>query len=318
METPLVPIPAAPLAPSLGDQARAYVAAGTAANTQRARRTDWADFSAWCAAQGREALPATPDTVALYVTDRAATLKPATLTRRLGSVSLAHQAAGHESPTRTLPVRSVLKGVRRTHGTAPLRVAPLRVEELRRLVATCGKDPAGLRDRALLLLGFAAALRRSELVGLDREDVTETAEGLVVTLRRSKTDQEGRGRQIGVPSGRRGATCPVWALRDWLAVAEITTGPLFVSINRHGQAGGRLTAQSVALIVKARCAAAGLDPERFSGHSLRAGLATSAAAAGASERSIMAQTGHRSEAMVRRYIREGSLFRENAARAVGL
>ena len=156
-------------------------------------------------------------------------------------------------------------------------------------------------------------------MALDTADVEETADGLVVTIRRSKTDQDGQGRRVGLPYGSNPATCPVRALRAWHAASGITEGPLFRPINRHGQIQDRrLTAQSVALVVKRVAEAAGLDPARFSGHSLRSGLATSAAAAGVSERSIMNQTGHKSVVMVRKYIREGSLFRDNAAAGVGL
>ena len=165
----------------------------------------------------------------------------------------------------------------------------------------------------------AGAFRRSELVSLDRADLGFTLDGVVITLRRSKTDQEGAGVQKGIPFGSRANTCPVKALSAWLDASGIQEGPIFRAINRHGQIRlGRPTDRAVALIVKDAAEAAGFDPARFSGHSLRAGLATSAASRGASERSIMAQTGHRSVTMVRRYIRAGSLFQENAAATVGL
>ncbi len=167
-------------------------------------------------------------------------------------------------------------------------------------------------------MGFAAALRRSELVGLDVGDVAFTREGLVISLRRSKTDQEGQGRKIGIPAGMHPATCPVKALRAWLGAAGLEDGPVFRPLTRGGAVRtGRLSDKAVARIVKRTAQAAGLDPNEYAGHSLRAGLATSAAAAGVSERAIMQQTGHKSIAVARRYIREGSLFRENAAGAVG-
>jgi len=150
-------------------------------------------------------------------------------------------------------------------------------------------------------------------------DVTTTRDGLVVNLRRSKTDQEGEGRRVGIPYGSRPATCPVRAVQDWLAASRLRAGPLFRGVNRHGQVRAtRLSDRAVALVVKRAAEAAGLDPARYAGHSLRAGLATAAAAAGVSERAIMAQTGHKSLPMVRRYIREGSLFNDNAAAEVGL
>jgi integrase len=177
----------------------------------------------------------------------------------------------------------------------------------------------GARDRALVLLGFAGAFRRSELVGLDVADCTFGKDGLTVTLRRSKTDQEGQGRKIGIPYGSNPETCPVRNIQAWLEVAGINSGSLFRSITRHGRVRpGRLSGIDVARVVKKLAERAGLDPAKYAGHSLRAGHATSAAIAGASERSIMIQTGHRSVQMVRRYIRDGSLFRENSAGKLGL
>jgi integrase len=216
-------------------------------------------------------------------------------------------------------VSEVLKGIRRTKGTAPACKAPLLVGQLKAALGVGRGDLLGMRDRALLLIGFAGAFRRSELVGLDVADLAFTDDGLVITLRRSKTDQEGEGRKVGIPHGSKPTTCPVRVLRAWLEAAGIVTGPLFRSVNRHGKVGAvRLSDRAVALAVKRAAESAGLDASTFSGHSLRAGLATSAAAAGASERSIMDQTGHRSVQMVRRYIRDGSLFRDNAAAHVGL
>ncbi len=193
------------------------------------------------------------------------------------------------------------------------------VSELWRMVDTQPEGLRGLRNKALLLLGFAGTFRWSKWVSLDREDLETTTEGLVITLRRSKTDQEGAGRKAGIPYGSNPATCPVRALGLWVDAASITVGPIFRAINRHGRLQqGSLTSQSVALVVKDAATAAGLDAGRYAGHSLSSGLATSAAAAGAPKRAIMEQTCHKSVAMVRRYVRHGSLFRENAAAYVGL
>lgn len=302
----------------LGEDARDYIAASRAENTNRAYRVGWTQFEAWCSRHRRNAMPADPETVALYVADIAARLKPATIDARLAAISAAHRAAGHESPTKAEAVRLVRRGVRRTLGTAQRQVRPVTVADLRKMVAYAGDHPAGHRDRALLLLGFAGALRRSELVALDVEDVTASADGLTLRLRRSKTDQEGQGRVVGIPYGSNPATCPVRAWQRWLA-SGIESGPAFRPVDRKGRVGGeRLGARSVAEIVKRHAAAAGLDPEQVAGHSLRAGLATAAAAAGVPERVIAATTGHKGTAMLRRYIREGSLFRENAAAEVGL
>lgn len=317
--TTLVLAARGPLA-TAADAARDYIRAAKAKNTRRAYRSDWRDFEKWAAQAGVTALPAAPATVGLYLATRAATLRPATLARRLVALTLAHRAAGHALDTRAPEIHETMAGIRRTHGTAQRGKAPILTADLRRLVTALPDTPVGRRDRALLLLGFAGAFRRSELVGLDRDDLEFTADGLVVTLRRSKTDQDGQGRMIGVPYGGTPATCPVRALEAWIAAGDIGSGPVFRGARgRSGRIGARrLCDRSVALIVKRAAKRADLDPQRFAGHSLRAGLATSAAQGGASERAIMAQTGHRSTAMVRRYIRQGSLFEENAAARVGL
>ena len=183
------------------------------------------------------------------------------------------------------------------------------------MVAVLPDDLRGLRDRALLLVGFAGGMRRSELVGLDVGDVVEEKEGLRITIRRSKTDQEGAGREIGIVRGRHPLTDPVAALADWLAAAGIEEGPIFREVDRGNRVGtARLSDRAVARIAKGAAERVGIDPATVSGHSLRSGLATSAAAAGAPERTIMRTTGHRSEAMVRRYIRAGSVFTESASR----
>jgi site-specific recombinase XerD len=304
---------------ALAQATREYIRQAKAPNTVRAYRSDWEQFTSWCQAQGLAALPATPETLAAYLAHEAATHPVSTLQRRLSAISQAHQAAGRESPARSEVVRLTMKGIRRAKGTAPTQKAPAVTQDVQAMVATLPDNLLGLRDRALLLIGFAGAFRRSELVSLDVEDVEECAEGLRVTLRRSKTDQEGAGEVKGIPYGRKLETCPVRALRAWLEAAGITAGPIFRSVNRHGQVQpGRLSDKAVALVVKRAAEAAGLDASRYAGHSLRAGLATSAAAAGVQERDIMRQTGHRSVTMVRRYIREGELFRANAAAAVGL
>ena len=303
------------------DRAREFIRAAKAPATIRAYRADWRDFESWCSAHGLTSLPAAPGTVALYLAESADRLKPATLTRRLAAISKAHSAAGNESPAsmKHAAVKEVLSGIRRTKGTASACKAPLLVGQLKAALRDSREDLLGIRDRALLLVGFAGAFRRSELVSLEVADIAFTDDGLVITLRRSKTDQEGESRKVGIPHGSKPATCPVRNLRAWLETAGISEGPVFRSVDRHGKLGVvALSGRAVALIVKRAARLAGLDAEVFAGHSLRAGLATSAAAAGASERSIMEQTGHRSVQMVRRYIRDGSLFRDNAAAHVGL
>lgn len=303
----------------LGARAAEYVAAAKAANTPRAYRSDWREFTTWAAHRSLCPLPASPETLALYLTDLAGVAKTSTIARRLAAIAEAHRTAGAPSPTDNAAVKAVWAGIRRVHGTATDAATPLTVPLLRRVVEALPQDLAGQRDRALLLVGFAGALRRSELVALDVDDVEERHEGLVVRIRRSKTDQEGAGRLVGIPFGSNPLTCPVRALRAWGDAAEITAGPLFRPVTRSGNVGrGRLTAASANRVVQRAVLRAGLDPRPYSAHSLRAGLATSAAEAGVSERSIMAQTGHRSLAVARGYIRSGSLFRDNTAAQVGL
>ncbi len=300
------------------DQAQDYARLSRATNTQRAYRADWADFSAWCAGHGQPALPATPQTVLLYLTDAADRCKVSTLQRRLTTISQAHKAERHPSPTGDPAVRAVWAGIKRAKGTTQHGKTAAVTEDLRRMVRALPDSIIGKRNRALLLLGFAGAFRRSELVGLGIADVVVTGDGLVVTLRRSKTDQEGAGRTVGIPYGSDPTTCPVRATTGWIAAAGLTAGPLFRSITRHGTVQGRLSDWAVAQVVKAAATGAGLDSALYAGHSLRAGLATAAAQAGVSERAIMAQTGHKSLPMVRKYIRAGSLFQDNAAAKVGL
>jgi integrase len=301
-------------------QAEVSFQAARAGSTLRAYAHNWQQFRTWCAQNRLVALPARPQSVILYSTDliKNQHKKLNTLVRRLAAVSQLHQQAGFESPTRAWAVKQFLQGLRREIGIAPVRKRPVLVEDLKRILAQLPDSLLGKRDRALLLVGFTGAFRRSELVGLNAEDLEETSDGLIVTIRRSKTDQAGEGRKVGIPQGAEQATCPLWALKEW-RTAAIGSGPVFRVMNRHGQVlGKRLSAEAVAIVVKRSMAKLDVDPTAFAGHSLRAGLATSAAAAGKSERAIMNQTGHRSVSTVRRYIRDGNLFRENAADKIGL
>jgi|SRR5579871_462122 len=307
------------LAPA-ANRAEAYARAAKAPATRKAYASDWAHFADWCTAAAVPSLPATPETVALYIAALAETHRPATISRRMAAIAAAHKARGLESPAsmRHGAVNSVWQGIRRTLGMAQDAKAPVLIEDLRGMVRKLRPGIIGIRDRALLLVTFAGAFRRSEVVALDFQALQFTGDGLVVTLRRSKTDQEGEGRKVGIPYGSNPDTCPVRALRAWLEASDLASGSVFRSVTRHGKIGPRMSGYAVALVVKRYAGAVGLEPGAYSGHSLRAGLATSAAIAGASERAIMAQTGHRSSAMVRRYIRDGNLFRENAAAKVGL
>lgn len=300
-------------------QANEYMAHAKSSNTLKAYRTDWEDFCRFCNANGATSLPASVETVVTYLTVQADSHKVSTLERRIASISQAHQAAGFSTPTSDMQVRVLMQGIRRVKGTAQTAKSPVLTRDIKAMINTLPNSLLGIRDRALLLIGFAGGFRRSEIVGLDKEDIEFTREGVIVNLRKSKTDQECNGRKVGIGYGSNCDTCPVRSLQLWLEESGITTGPLFRSINRHGSLQeGKLSDKAVALIVKRSAESAGLDASKYSGHSLRAGLATSAAMAGVSERSIMRQTGHRSTAMVRKYIRQGSLFADNASCQIGL
>lgn len=261
-------------------------------------------------------IPSTPDVLAFYLAELSHTHRPATISRRLAAIGKAHRLKGFNDPTKSELVKATLRGIRRTLGTAQDEAKPLMRDDLYDLLAVMGERPKDIRDRALLLIGFAGGFRRSELVGLDWCDIEHVRQGMVITLRRSKTDQEGKGRKIGLPFAR-GRWCPVKALEAWQTVSTKTDGPIFSVLNRHGYIGDkRLSGEAVSLIIKDRLKAVGRDPLGYSGHSLRAGFATSAAMAGASTYKIRQQTGHASDAMLSRYIRDGDMFSNNAAGCV--
>ncbi len=280
-----------------------FITAATASNTRRAYHSDLAHFLA----RGGS-IPAGPAIMAQYVAAHAKTLSVATLARRVVAIHRAHALAGLPDPTKSELVRLTLRGARRLHGCPQRRAAPLRVEHLSAIVSVLGGSLRDVRDRALLLVGFAAAFRRSELSAANCNWIGRTEQGIVLMLPRSKTDQEGRGRSVAIPRVG-GPICPVAALDAWLQASGIRDGPLFRPVSKAGKVlEMRLSASAVAIIVKQRTAQIGLDPKRYSGHSLRAGFATSAAVAGLSVWEIKSQTGHGSDAVLGRYIREVDVF----------
>ncbi len=317
----VVPASAASEMARLAAETSGFLAASKAESTRRAYRADWQHFERWCRERVLTSLPAVPQTVAFYISDLAGSHKPATLRRRLTVISRAHQAAGYPSPAsmQQVLVSETLKGIRRTLGTAQSGKRPFFTGQVRAMIRSLPDNRQGIRDRALLLLGFAGGFRRSELAGLAIEDIADEKDGLVITLRRSKTDPEGQGRKVALPYGSNPETCPVRAYRDWLEAADLKQGAVFREIDRHGRLENRgLHKDSIGMIVKRAAARIGLDAGQYAGHSLRAGLATQAYLNGANELAIMKQTGHRSLATVRKYIRDGSLFRENPAGKLGL
>lgn len=308
---PLVDTTASLPSQAISEPVRRLLSHSLSAGTQRAYAADLAHFRA----SGRD-IPCPPQSIAEYLADLAETHAVATIQRRLAAIAKAHRASGFDDPCRSEIIRATMRGIRRTKGMAQREAQAMQRDDLFAVLERMGSRPIDMRDKALLLIGFGGAFRRSELVGLDCGDVEPVARGIVLHLRRSKTDQIGQGRKIAIPHGRT-RWCPVRHLTDWLTRAGIEQGPLFRRIDRHGHiAPDRLSGDAVSVIIKRRVEAAGFDPATFSGHSLRAGLATSAAMAGASSWKIRQQTGHKSDAMLARYIRDGDMFNDNAAGAV--
>jgi integrase len=316
--------------------AREYASAARAPNTLKAYTSDVEDFATFCRVDlgGVSALPADPETVALYATDLAGErgLKVATIERRLASISARHKRSGLPSPTATPVVREVMKGIRRKKGSAQDRAAPLTVEVLKKVLDSTAMRPydpetgrvrpAVLRDRALLLLGFAGALRRSELSALRASDLDFSEDGgVLVTVRSSKTDAAGEGAVVPVPYGSGEETCPVRSLERWLDYSgRAGEEPVFCPIDRHGnlKKGRPLSGDGINDVVKKRVEGAGLDPDRYSGHSLRAGLPTSASRARVGMEGWMPHTRHKSVKVAKGYVRLGTLWEDNPVTAVGL
>ena len=317
----------------LSDDEAGYVEAARAANTLRGYRSDWREFTAWCAQRGVP-LPAAPATVTGYLTELARHgAKVGTMSRRLSAIKFAHQLRNHADPTRNARVLAVWEGIRRTHTTPPDQAEPLMPPELFDVLAACpttktwrtpGRPPepdlAGARDRALLLVGFVAALRRSEISSLTVDQVTEHPNGLVLTLPRSKTNPTGDQRELVVlPRAGTPTRCPVTALTRWLGLAGITAGPLFRPISKANTARPRpLHPETVNALVQQAVERAGNDPTRYSAHSLRAGFVTYAHLRGATDRAIAHQTRHRSLASIGGYVRIHEAWADNAATALGL
>lgn len=303
-------MPAA-LGPEL-EAAAGYARAARSAATRRAYRSDFALFSSWCEARRVPALPAAPETIAAFLAAEANRgTKVSTIGRRLAAIRYAHKLAGHEPPTNSEAVKATLRGIRRTAGSAPARKAPATADKILAMVDKADRNVKGLRDRALLLLGFAGAFRRSELVALDVFDLQFCDGGLRVTIRRSKTDQDGLGVVIAIARGS--IACPVDAVRAWVKAASIDDGALFRPVTRTGKiAARRLSTRAVAELVKCYARRAGLKAADFSGHSLRSGFLTSAAAHGASIFKMMDVSRHKSIDTLRGYVRDAEMFRDHA------
>ena len=306
-------------------KANDLIRAAKAPSTRKAYQSDFRIYDSWCTDHGLASLPSAPETIALYIASCVvAHLAPATIARRLASISKAHQAAGFEnSPASTehFVVGEVLKGARRTLGVAQKCKDPLLLNDICRLLAACPKNLLGLRDRALILTGFAGAFRRSELCAMAVSDLSFSDSGLVINIPRSKADQEQAGDKVAIPFGEHEETCPIEALRKWLTAAQIREGTVFRAVTRHGKlarSARGLHRDSIAAIYKTAAGRAGINATNIAGHSVRAGMATQVALNGSSERAIAKTTRHRSRRVLRRYIRPGELFRENASASLGL
>jgi len=289
-----------------------------ALNTIRAYKSDYKDFGLFCAQNGFKSLPADPKIVSLYLTHLSTKdVKISTLKRRLVSIGVIHKLKGHYLDTKHPTIIENIMGIKRRKGSIQKGKKPLLINNLKQIIDVIdthnNEEIKKFRDRSLILIGFSGGFRRNEIVSLDYEDLDFVGEGLKINLKRSKTDQFGEGAVKGLPYFDNSQYCPVLSLKKWIEVSNIKYGPLFRRFAKGSKlTENRLTDQTVALLIKEYLKLAGIDSKNYSGHSLRSGFATSAAESGAEERSIMAMTGHKSTEMVRRYIKEANLFKNNA------
>ena len=274
-------------------------------NTLRAYQSDYNDFSLFCSKNGFQVMPTQPKILALYITHLASYSKYSTLKRRLASISIIHKTKGHYIDTKHPIIVENLMGIKRTNGSNQKGKKPILINDLKLLIKAIDeskeKNIRKIRDKALVLTGFSGGFRRSELVDIEYEDIEFVEEGVKIFVKRSKTDQSGEGMTKAIPYFDNINYCPVKALNKWLVEAQLNDGKIF-----------NISDKSVALVIKKYANYAGLDASKYAGHSLRSGFATSTAESGAEERNIMAMTGHKSTEMVRRYIKEANLFKNNA------
>ena len=295
-----------------------------APNTVRAYKSDFKDFGLFCAQNGFKSLPSEPKIVSLYLTHLSTRdMKMSTIKRRLVSIGVIHKLKGHYLDTKHPSIIENIMGIKRRKGSVQNGKKPLLISNLKALINVIDEQKKEeikkIRDRSIILIGFSGGFRRNEIVSLDFDDLDFVTEGLKISLRRSKTDQFGEGLVKGLPYFKNARYCPVQSLKKWIEISKINNGPLFRRFSKGSNlTENRLTDQTVALLIKQYLQLAGIDSKNFSGHSLRSGFATSAAESGAEERSIMAMTGHKSTEMVRRYIKEANLFKNNALNKIDL
>jgi len=286
-------------------------------NTLRAYKSDFKDFGVFCAKHGFNSMPTEPKVVSLYLTHLSINSKISTLRRRLVSIGVVHKLKGHYLDTKHPVIIENLMGIKRKKGSIQTGKKPLLINHLKQIINTIDEEKIPkikkLRNRTLILIGFGGGFRRTELISINHEDLDFVEEGVKITLQRSKTDQFGEGLVKGLPYFANEKYCPVTSLKNWISFSKIKKGPIFRRFSKGSiLTNNRLTDQSVVLIIKNYLNLAGIENQNFSGHSLRSGFATVAAESGADERSIMAMTGHKTTQMVRRYIREANIFKNNA------
>ena len=308
---------------SLHDETLSNLKSSKANNTLRAYKSDFKDFGSFCYKHGFNSLPTEPKIVSLYLTHLSKKSKISTLKRRLVSISMVHKLKGYYLDTKHPIIIENLLGIRRLKGSIQKGKKPLLINHLRSIINVINEEKIEeikkLRDKSILLIGFGGGFRRTELISIDYDDLEFVNEGLKITLKRSKTDQFGEGMIKGLPYLTNETYCPVLNLKKWLDISKIKSGPIFRRFSKGSSlTDKRLTDQSVALLMKEYLNLAGIENRNFSGHSLRSGFATVAAASGADERSIMAMTGHKTTQMVRRYIREANIFKNNALNKIKL
>jgi len=303
---------------ALQDETLLNLKSSKANNTIRAYKSDFRDFGLFCSKNGFRSLPSEPRTISLYLTYLSTKeIKLSTLKRRLVSIGVIHKLKGHYLDTKHPSIIENIMGIKRRKGSVQKGKKPLLINNLKRLInvidSKISEEIKRLRDRSIILIGFSGGFRRNEIVSLDYDDLDFVSEGLKINLKRSKTDQFGEGTIKGLPYFDNFQYCPVTSVKKWIEVSNIKSGPLFRRFSKGSKlTENRLTDQSIALLIKNYLRLAGIDNNNYSAHSLRSGFATSAAEAGAEERSIMAMTGHKSTEMVRRYIKEANLFKNNA------
>ncbi len=286
-------------------------------NTLRAYKSDFKDFGLFCAKHGFNSMPSDPKIVSLYLTYLSSNSKVSTLRRRLVSIGTVHKLKGHYLDTKHPIIIENLMGIKRKKGSIQVGKKPLLINHLKQIINVIDEQKIDeikkLRNRSLILVGFGGGFRRTELISIDHEDIDFVEEGVKINLKRSKTDQFGEGLIKGLPYFTNKKYCPVTSLKNWINLSRIKTGPVFRRFVKGSIiTDHRLTDQSVVLIIKEYLKLAGIENKNFAGHSLRSGFATVAAESGADERSIMAMTGHKTTQMVRRYIREANIFKNNA------